>query len=248
MALLALLFPVVLLALGWYAHDIPILKSMSAYYFAPDPTETDMREFPMRIWFVGILWTLGCFLILYKGFTHGENRLLNIAGLSALGVALVPITPPRQCTDCGFGWTFGHTALALLAFVCAAVAAWAFSHKTLNELEDPQDQVRFQRHYSLLAGAMVLFPLLAIAASFVYEWYTLIFEIIGLLAFGTFWLVKTREIAKSNFEFKAMNNRLRAPRAMTAEEQGSLRMKVARALDWEPITHEIARRMRGGSP
>src|SRR5215212_7799422 len=53
---------------------------------------------PMRTIFVGFLCITGSFLYLYKGFTKLENLLLNVAGISAVLVALFPTTDPRCAT------------------------------------------------------------------------------------------------------------------------------------------------------
>ena len=54
----------------------------------------------MRIWSVGILFVVAAFLYLYKGFTPFENYALNVAGVCALGVALVPMPWNRpQCSN-----------------------------------------------------------------------------------------------------------------------------------------------------
>lgn len=55
---------------------------MSAFYGANDAG--------MRNWFVGILWAVGSFLILYKGFRAAEDWLLNLAGGFAILTAMTP--------------------------------------------------------------------------------------------------------------------------------------------------------------
>src|SRR5262245_26327112 len=59
-----------------------LATSMSAYYGEHGGT--------MRNWLLGILWTVGAFLYLYKGFSTRENILLNIAGGCAVVLAMVP--------------------------------------------------------------------------------------------------------------------------------------------------------------
>jgi hypothetical protein len=114
---IALILPLFLwfVGLGWYG--IPLQGSLSAYYFAspeqalvPEPVRTELASphdvnldaflfflsqtdavTPMRSWFVGALFVVGAFLIFYKGFTVPEDVSLNIAGFSALGVAIFPM-------------------------------------------------------------------------------------------------------------------------------------------------------------
>jgi hypothetical protein len=45
----------------------------------------------MRDWFVGILWAIGVFLVLYRGYGRRENTALNIAGMLLIMVAMVPM-------------------------------------------------------------------------------------------------------------------------------------------------------------
>ena len=92
-AAIAFAFPLVLVFGGWF-KGIQLQPSMSAYYWVASGAEYP----PMRIWFVGILFVVAAFLYLYKGFTPLENYALNVAGVCALGVALVPM--PWNCPQC----------------------------------------------------------------------------------------------------------------------------------------------------
>ena len=78
MALTALAFPLILL-LGGLSIGVEQQGSMSAYYHTP-----------MRNAFVGILFMIGPFLFLYKGFSRQENHALNFAGIFAVGIAVFP--------------------------------------------------------------------------------------------------------------------------------------------------------------
>jgi hypothetical protein len=75
MGLIGLAFPLLLVG-----GSQTILDSLSAYY------HTGMRDI-----FVGGLMATGAALYLYKGFSNGENRALNLAGLLALAVAIFPV-------------------------------------------------------------------------------------------------------------------------------------------------------------
>jgi hypothetical protein len=66
-------FPWILLLYSWFWHGEFTQNSMSAFYGA--------YNYAMRDWFVGILWAVGSFLVLYKGFSVAEDWALNIAGL-----------------------------------------------------------------------------------------------------------------------------------------------------------------------
>ena len=91
MAAIAFIFPFFLWFVG-LSQGIELQDSMSAYY------HKIVEGVSMRDWFVGFLCAIGVFLYLYKGFSNAENILLNIAGISAVGVAMVPMaweSPPK---------------------------------------------------------------------------------------------------------------------------------------------------------
>src|SRR5262249_16472749 len=120
LGVLAALFPFLLLLVGLMRH-IPWQDSMSHYYFA-EPTGSPFREFPMRGLFVGILFAVGFFLFLYKGFSRTENIALNLAGLCAVFVALIPMR--TTCKDCGSNdFAFWHYFSAVLLFACITFVA-----------------------------------------------------------------------------------------------------------------------------
>jgi len=56
--------------------------SISAYYWTLDPE---------RNAFVGVLCAVGVFLLLYKGYSWFEDRVLDLAGVSAVGIAFFPM-------------------------------------------------------------------------------------------------------------------------------------------------------------
>src|SRR5918997_1425101 len=85
-AVIAFGFPLWLWAFGKW-HGLPLQGSMSAYYWAAiegDP--------PVRVWFVGWIFAIGSFLILYKGYSLREDWALNLAALCLIGVALFPMS------------------------------------------------------------------------------------------------------------------------------------------------------------
>jgi hypothetical protein len=137
LGLLAFVFPVFLLLYGDIVEHIPYQTSMSAYYFAFAPEDSPLRVFPMRVFFVGGLWAIGSFLILYRGFSETENWLLNFAGASAIGVAIIPMKAP--CANCAIAdsstW---HLGLAATLLLLVALVAWFCNEDTLRELEKEQ--------------------------------------------------------------------------------------------------------------
>lgn len=70
LAVLALALPWVLWIGGHIFSDLPLQASMSAYYHAGGGV--------MRDAFVGIMFAVSFFLVLYKGFTYFENHAFNL--------------------------------------------------------------------------------------------------------------------------------------------------------------------------
>jgi len=134
-ALIAFGFPVLLYLIGRFYYGINLEDSMSHYYYSLAPQDLTMREFPMRVWFVGLLFAIGVFLYLYKGFSVKENIALNIAGISALGVALFPMD--IQCSvDCS---SFSlHGASAIVLFLAIGFVCLKCTKETLQYLNDPK--------------------------------------------------------------------------------------------------------------
>jgi len=199
LAVLAFLFPIGLLVIGlWYG--IPPRDSMSAYYFAQMPGESTQYVFPMRAWFVGILWAIGVFLYLYKGFSVTENRFLNIAGLAAICVAMFPMHVPEECTSCGSSaWAWAHLTAAGTLFLCMSIVAWACTDETLATLPDAVRE-KYRRRYTSLAAAMTVAP---VAVYFVI-WTMWIgqkthpglfwAEMTGVVVFALYWGLKSYEL------------------------------------------------------
>ena len=119
LCLLAFVFPFLLWGIGSW-NEIPLQNSISDYYFAFAPPNSELRAFPGRVVFVGVLFALGFFLILYRGFSSTENWTLNIAGLSALIVALFPTKTPAYCTNCASN-AYSFYAMRLQSFSLSAL-------------------------------------------------------------------------------------------------------------------------------
>lgn len=124
-AFLGGILPPLLVVVGWIWGSAGLQSSMSAYYYAGNGAA--------RNEFVGVLITIGAFLYLYKGFSQEENIALNLAGIFAVGVALVPMP-----WDCGAGCPriSAHGIFAILFFICIAYVCLARAMDTLPLLKD----------------------------------------------------------------------------------------------------------------
>jgi hypothetical protein len=222
LAVISFLFPVFLWRIGQWWYGMRLQNSMSAYYWAISPSDGPVRswlrsrnipllsdlfglpgfgsEAPVRIWFVGILFLLGFFLYLYKGFRKGENYLLNIGGLSAVGVALFPMKweclTDTLCPDYGKL----HAGFALTTFCCIGLVALFYARDTLNwiPLADSGKSKAYTWWYYLIGVGFVALVVIAIAPTpfrdepnriFYLEWG-------GIWAFALYWWIKSNELSE----------------------------------------------------
>jgi len=177
--LIALAVPIVLPLVGGYEGHY----SISYFYHVPETRDL----------FVGLLWALGLFLVLFQGLSRAENLLLTLAGVLLIGVAMVP-TGISQCTDTAFDW---HEGFAFAFFACLFLVALGFSKRRLTYILWPPLRERFARAYNIAGCLMIGLPLLAWGINLwqgpdcghaVY-WT----EAAAILAFAFYWFVKTIE-------------------------------------------------------
>lgn len=186
LAAVAILLPAAL----WIGSGQP-RPSISDYYHAGGW---------MRDLFVGALSAIGVFLILYRGYSRGEDRALDLAGVAALLVAFVP-TDRREVPGVAAPhfWSglvhLGAAAafFALIAYVCV------FRSGDTLKLMDEERRRPYRSTYRLLGAAMLAVPAAAWAVRYLpgataYP-YVFFAELAGILVFAAFWLVKSREIA-----------------------------------------------------
>ena len=188
------------LGLGWAAvglpltlwlvgllRDVPLQGSLSAYY------NTSMRDV-----FVGVLFGAGAGLLLYTGFKGKENRVLNLAGVFAIGVALFP-------TRADAGRITLHGTCAVSFFVCLAYVALFRATDTLVLVKDPKRVAKYKMMYRLLGVAMLVLPVIAATLVSAFEFgqpggdskVVFFVEFAAIWAFGAFWLVKSHEIRRT---------------------------------------------------
>ena len=203
MAVLAIVLPVLLWLLGNILAKLPLQGSMSAYYHAGGL---------VRDVFVGFLFAIGFFLILYKGFTGFENWALNLAGGLLLVVATAPM--PWGCGDHCPKVTLHGTA-AVLFFLCIAYVSIFRSSDTLGLMKDPRKAGIYKMAYRILGGFMIGSPAIALALKLFLQpdpgkgSYIFLIEAIGVVVFGLYWLLKSKEIWQTNAERRAAEGELK---------------------------------------
>ena len=211
LVVLAFSMPFVLYLYGRFRHGLDLQPSMSAYFWAA--AEHQCATFPMRTIFVGFLFATGICLYVYKGLTSLENYLLNGAAICASVVAIYPerlsmaealskgcpeITEWAKLKSLPI-----HYISAVILFVLLAIIAWFCAEKSLEFLPAGHDPAKFRRAYKMIAIAMILFPISGIAATYLFgatDSRVFFIEAAGILTFGVYWAVKSRELALSRLE------------------------------------------------
>jgi hypothetical protein len=208
---LSVALPLVLYFGGLWFGGIPYLgSSMSAYYGENGGT--------LRNWLVGILWAVGSFLYLYKGFSLLENVLLNLAGGFAVGIAMVPCNCWRGAVG---GSNKLHVFVAVSFFLAMAAVCLFCAGETISLLPTKAQQDAFKRRYRIIGVVLVLSPLAAIAASYVLEQhpsYKFFIEAFGVWTFAYYWWTKSREFRITSAEKRAVCGELKnvPPRGVVA--------------------------------
>ena len=194
MAFLAAMFPVTFLVSSFVFGRTEFQTSISAYYWTLDLE---------RNVFVGVLCAIAVFLLLYKGYNWLEDRVLDVAGVAAAGVAFFPTHEFGDCTSLGVS---AHGVLAVIFFACIFFICIFMSEHTLKEITEPRRQAMFRRAYRLCSGVIVASVALAVLSRFLPDAYVqalcengAVFwlEAVGVWAFSAFWYIKTRELDPS---------------------------------------------------
>ncbi len=165
-------------------EGLPGHYSISHFYYSTNRTGRDV--------FVGSMCAVAVFLILFQGLSLNENRLLNTAGVAALGVAFFPMD---QC-QCEKGISL-HYLSAITFFLCLSIVAIFYSKGRLEHIVWPPMRQRLTRAYTACGIAMIALPLGVFAfhkllpseRSHVIFWT----EAAGIWAFSAYWFVKTWE-------------------------------------------------------
>jgi len=128
--------------------------SLSAYYFTS-----------AHAVFIAALCGLGAMLIVYKGANDTEDVLLNLAGILAFVVAMVPTSRPLLLcgtADLNAGGQFAipNTWAVVVALVVSRAASWWMYHRTDTQpRRSPLGTVALWVQRALLAAGLVALTL-----------------------------------------------------------------------------------------
>ncbi|MGC1427319.1 MAG: hypothetical protein WA822_01915 [Albidovulum sp.] len=197
--------PLSLLAFAQIGNH-PIEASISDYYYTP-----------MGGVLTGTLFAIGVFLVAYRGYdpTPGERLsdrwLARVAGVSALGIALLPVHRSGYpiCTDTPPCWAFGawahpeilHYGAAIVFFACLAL--FSLVQFPRGERDGAGRLIWSCRAIIYLGcGTVILAVMAAILPYFLVgeaarealsdRKYLFWCESLGIIAFATSWLTKGR--------------------------------------------------------
>ena len=190
---------------GMLLYQLETQDSISGYY------HTGMRDV-----LVGTLCAIGVFLWGYKGFDWRDNRASDIAGFSAIGVALFPTSPPNPSSiekfiggihlvfAASFFITLALISLFLYTIVSAKVNGCSSDVIGPIQLSDPnkpstprklQRNVIYRISGCVILLAIGLIALIGVLPEFLTSWLETLdpvfwLESIAIFAFGVSWFVK----------------------------------------------------------
>jgi hypothetical protein len=196
---LGIALPIVLILFSFLDFfKTPHQISISHYYY------TNLREV-----FTGTLCAVGLFLIRYKGYGNAsvwknDNFITNIAGVMAFGVALVPTNPIEEADKIYTLIPYHQPWLGLFHYGFAAVLFLCFSLLAINvftlgqqtEILGRKSILNENNIYRFCGYAIILLVIMVPIGDKLelFNYSTLIFESLALLAFGIAWLIKGRAL------------------------------------------------------
>ncbi len=194
---LGLLMPIIVRWGAKLLEKIPSHDSISAYYY------TSMRDV-----FVGVLAAIGVFLFCYRGPDKKDNFWTNVAGLCAVGIALLPTDPiyheriSSQYNISSLECYSNHGPLGFHIYVVAAFFL-IISYLTIFRFPKPSRPYITKQKLSRnkiyrVSGVVMIVMLIAIVVFKAVNKDQSIFwpETIAIVAFGIAWLVKGQAILK----------------------------------------------------
>jgi hypothetical protein len=181
-------------AVGWIGILLPLVLSLGAIVlFGESRIRNNISLYyysPMRDVFVGAISAISLFLFFYKGYDKWDNRVADLAGIFALGIALFPTVPDGS-----------YNVSAIIHFICASsffviLSAMSVFLFTRSKPEPTMRKLIRNKIY-VICGLVMTGSLISILVFFIFfeknnPGSTFVFwgETIALLAFGISWLTK----------------------------------------------------------
>jgi hypothetical protein len=196
---LGISLPILLVGLSFISFfKTQLQPSISHYYY------TNLREI-----FTGTLAAVGLFMINYKGSANtsilkNDNLLTNIAGIMAIGVAVIPMNPDDFAVkiytlipypEKWLGWLH-YSFAALLFLIMALLSINVFTIGQKNETRDPKSILNENNIYRFCGYSILVFIIMVPVSETLklFPYSTLVFEALALFSFGIAWLIKGRAL------------------------------------------------------
>jgi hypothetical protein len=156
-----------------------ILKDISLYYFSG-----------MRDVFVGAICAIALFMFFYKGHSKWDNRVADLAGFFAVGIALFPTIEEGP-----------YNMSAIIHFICAASFFTILSVFSLflftRKGPEPTKRKLTRNKIYVICGSVMIACMIGILIYFIFfeaahQKSSFVFwsETVALVAFGVSWLTK----------------------------------------------------------
>ncbi len=200
-------------AIGYLGIALPVL--LVAFSFIPffktevQPSISDYYYTNLRDIFTGTLAAVGLFMISYRGHRNisvlkNDQLLTNVAGIMAIGVALVPVTPQFESQRIyslipyDFSWLgwfhYGFAALLFGIFALLAINVFTIGQNSAEDI--PVSTINENNIYRVCGIAIIILMILVPVSEMLelFRYSTLILEALALFFFGTAWLIKGRAL------------------------------------------------------
>ncbi|MCC8360061.1 hypothetical protein [Salinimicrobium sediminilitoris] len=200
-------------AIGYLGIALPVLLVVFSFipFFKTEvqPSISDYYYTNLRDIFTGTLGAVGLFMISYKGHWNksllkNDQLLTNIAGIMAVGVALIPVTPEFEVENIltlipyDFSWLgwfhYGFAALLFGSFALLAINVFTIGQ---NEPQDIPVSTINENHIYRFCGIAIIILMILVPVSEMlklFRYSTLILESLALFFFGAAWLIKGRAL------------------------------------------------------
>ncbi len=198
-------------ALGWLGLSLPVLLiATGAMSEGLAPSVSDFFHTLSRDVYVGVLVSIGIFLLVYEGYdrqpgeTLADNWIATIAGISVIGVALFPNESPTGEVDALTQHLLGVGLSPAFHYSSAFVFFYCMGHFCMFRFSKTHD-MRRRRIYRLCgwaiiascAGLFIATILRQAGSEDVSALVTnlqIVFwvEVLGIWAFSLAWIVKGR--------------------------------------------------------
>ena len=197
---IGMLLPLMLIGSDYlHLQSVEIRDSISSYYHSPHSLTRDL--------FVGNLFVIGIFLMLYRGYSLHENIALDIAGFLLTLVAVFPTKPLETPTIDEQSFieqiAYAHVPLAGIDLTIHWFAAVGFflaiAYVAIFVANGTSKKKQWERKYRLiyrvLGGAMLIVP----PVLYFLPWgkqqgiEVFLVEVGGIAIFSCYWLTKTLE-------------------------------------------------------